>query len=341
MNLLHPKPNIDLSIIIVNWNSWDYLQKCIMSIMESAGKLDYEIIVVDNCSSDNSAENIASCFPDVILIKNENNVGFPAANNQAFSIARGQYFLALNPDTLIKKNTLQQSLRVLRKDDSIGCLGVKTLKGNGEILLTCARPFPSIWSKFLSLFYIDKIFEKWKFFKSSDMVYYNHNISREVDLLHGGYMMFPKSVYRKLGGFDERTPMFYEDVEYCCRIKKAGSRVYYLANVDIVHFVGTSCSKAETKWITNLYCEADYLYFLEFGGGSQTAFFYVLIILLCFPLRILYSPFIWLGYIIKNRKIKKMTSINSQIIASAIWAIKKLQTILSEYARSNFDARVR
>lgn len=318
---------IDLSIIIVNWNSWDYLQKCIMSIKENTDELKYEIIVVDNCSSDNSVENISSKFPDVILIKNKNNVGFPTANNQAFTIARGQYFLMLNPDTLVKNNTLYQSLRVLKNDDSIGCIGVKTLKGNGEILLSCARSFPSMRSKFWEISYINIIFKKWKFFATSDMGYWDHNNSCDVDLLHGGYMMFPISIYRKIGGLDEKIPMFYEDMEYCCRIKKAGFRIYYLADVEIVHFVGVSSSKADQKWIISLYCEAYYLYFLKYGGGSQTALFYALMILLCFPLRILYSPFIWVGYIIKNRKIKKMTLINLQIIASAIWAIRKLQAI--------------
>jgi len=321
---------IDLSIVIVNWNSWDYLQKCLISIMENTDELIYEIIIVDNCSSDNSVENIAVFFPGVILIKNENNVGFPKANNQAFRIAHGRYFLMLNPDTIIKNNTLQQSLGVLKNDDSIGCVGVKTLKGNGEILLSCARSFPTIWSKFWQIFYFDTIFPKSKFLESSDMGYWDHNNSCDVDLLHGGYMMFPKSIYSKLGGLDERVPMFYEDIEYCCRIKKAGFRIYYLADVEIVHFVGISRSKADKKWsvnITKFYCEANYLYFLEHGGGSQKALFYVLMILLCFPLRILYSPFIWLGYLIKNRKIKQMTLINLQIIASTIWAIRKLQAL--------------
>jgi GT2 family glycosyltransferase len=330
MSLYHSKSNseqIDLSIIIVSWNSWDYLKKCIMSIIENADDLKYEIIVVDNCSSDHSAENIAICFPDVILIKNENNVGFPVANNQAFNIARGQYFLALNPDTLIKRNTLQQSLYVLNNDDSIGCIGVKTLKGDGDILLSCARSRPSLWSTFWHIFYFDTIFKKWKFFESTDMPYWDHNNSCDVDLLHGGYMMFPRSIYTKMGGLDERIPMFYEDMEYCCRIKKAGFRIYYLADVEIIHFVGISCSQADPKWITNLYCEANFLYFLDYGGGRQTALFYVLMILMCFPLRILYSPFIWLGYFIKMRKFKKITLIKLQIIASAIWAIRKLQAI--------------
>lgn len=329
-NIKSNNEDIDLSIVIVNWNSWNYLQKCIMSIMENADEMKYEIIVVDNCSSDHSVENISVHFPDIILIENKNNVGFPGANNQAFSIARGLYFLALNPDTLIKKNTLQQSLDALKNDVSIGCIGVKTLNGNGEILLSCARSYPSIWSTFWHLFYIDTIFKKWKFLKSSEMSYWDHNNSCEVDMLHGGYMMFPESIYRKLGGLDEKIPMFYEDIEYCCRIKKSGFRIYYLADVEIIHFVGMSVSKADPKWITNLYCDSDYLYFLEYGGGSRTALIYVLMILVSFPIRILYIPFIWLGYLIKKRKIKKLTLINLQILASTTWAIRKLLIITRE-----------
>lgn len=327
MTLYHPKADnaqLDLSIIIVNWNSWDYLHKCIVSIMENAHGLRYEVIVVDNCSSDNSIENIAHYFPDLIFIRNETNVGFPAANNQAFRIAQGQYFLMLNPDTLIKEETLQQSLAVLRNDSSIGCLGVKTLKGDDEILFSCARSRPSMWSVFCHLFYIDTIFRKWRFHKSIDMPYWDHNNSCDVDLLHGGYMMFPKSIYAKLGGLDEKVLMFYEDTEYCCRIKNAGFRIYYLADVDVVHFVGISCSKADPKWIAKMYCEADYSYFLDYGGGSQTAFLYLMMILLCCPLRILCIPFIWLGYIIKSCKKRKMSLISSKIIASTIWAVEKL-----------------
>lgn len=331
MNISHSKVNnavIDLSIVIVNWNSWDYLQKCVESIRENAGDLKYEIIIVDNCSSDNSVENISAYFPDAVLIQNSANAGFPGANNQAFGVAQGQYLLMLNPDTLIKKDALQKSLLALKNDSAIGCLGVKTLKGNGEILLSCARAYPTLWSKFWHFFLVDAIFPKWKFIEPSDMGYWDHNNSRDVDLLHGGYMMFPKSIYTKLGGLDEKMPMFYEDVEYCCRIKKAGFRIYYLADVEIVHFVGISRSKADPKWIANiskLYCEVDYLYFLEYGGGRKTALVYVLMILGCFPLRILYSPLIWLGYLIKNGKVKEMTLINMQIMASAIWAVRKLK----------------
>ena len=106
---MHSKLNhlhIDLSIVIVNWNSWHVLYNCVKSIEKYAGNILYEIIIVDNYSTDNSIEKIKMNFPDVILIENNVNIGFPSANNQGFKIARGKYLLALNPDTLIKENTL-------------------------------------------------------------------------------------------------------------------------------------------------------------------------------------------------------------------------------------------
>jgi GT2 family glycosyltransferase len=314
---------MDLSIIIVNWNSWHVLFNCITSIKNNAGNIVYEIIIVDNFSTDDSVIGIKKHFPDLVLIENSVNVGFPLANNLGFEIAKGKYLLALNPDTLIKEYTLEKSIEFLVNDSSIGCLGVKTLKGNGEVLLSCARAFPTLWSTFCHFLYIDTIFKKWRFHSSSEMSYWDHNNSCDVDLLHGGYMMFSADLYKHIGGFDERIPMFYEDVEFCCRVKKFGYRNYYLAEFEIVHLVGTSISKADPKWISGLYCEADYLYFLEYGGGSFAAFIYVNMIIILAPFRILYSPIIWIGHLIIKNRVKKMNLIQKQIIASSFWAIRK------------------
>lgn len=324
LNHLH----IDLSIVIVNWNSWHVLYNCVKSIEKYAGNILYEIIIVDNYSTDNSNEKIKMNFPDVILIENNVNIGFPSANNQGFKIARGKYLLALNPDTLIKENTLRKSIEFLENDSTIGCLGVKTLKGNGEVLMSCARSFPTLWSTFCHILYVDTIFKKWKFHNSSEMAYWDHNNNCDVDLLHGGFMMFPIELYRKIGGFDERIPMFYEDIEFCCRVKKFGYRNFYLSEFEIVHLVGNSISKADPKWISGLYCEADFLYFQEYGGGSSAAFIYVLMIIILAPLRILYIPIIWIGHLIIKKKIKKISLIYKQIIASTSWAITKLPNSL-------------
>jgi GT2 family glycosyltransferase len=316
--------NTELSIIIVNWNSSKDLINCINSIRDNSNGINYEIIIVDNCSTDNSVLEIKNSLTDIFLIENKKNIGFPAANNQAFKIAKGKYLLALNPDTIVKKNTLQESIKHLKKDESIGCLGVKTLKENGEVLNSCARSYPNLWSTFCHLFYLNSIFKKSKFHQSSEMEYWDHNNSCDIDLLHGGFMMFPSFIYQKIGGFDEKIPMFYEDIEYCCRIKKYGYRIFYLAEVEITHLVGRSISKANPSWISGLYCDANYLYFLEYKGGKLSAFLYILMIILTIPIRLFYSPFLWFGILIKKGKSKKMSLILIQILASAKWAIKKL-----------------
>ena len=315
---------LDLSIIIVNWNSWKDLINCINSIRENANNINYEIIVIDNCSTDDSIVEIKNSIKDIFLIENKNNVGFPAANNQAFKIANGKYLLALNPDTIIKKDTLQKSIKYLSNDETIGCIGVKTLKENGDVLNSCARSYPTLWSTFCHLFYLNTIFKKAKFHHSSEMEYWDHNNSCDIDLLHGGFMMFPNLIYQKIGGFDEKIPMFYEDIEYCCRIKKNGYRIFYLAEVEIIHLVGRSISKANPSWISGLYCDANYFYFLEYRGGNLSAFIYILMMILTIPVRLIYSPFIWLGFYIKKGKTKKMSLIIIQILASAKWAFKKL-----------------
>jgi GT2 family glycosyltransferase len=327
--------SLDLSIIIVNWNSWNDLHNCVQSIEKNAGKISYEIIIVDNNSSDNSIREIKAFSPKSILIENIVNVGFPAANNQGFRIAKGQYLLALNPDTLIKEDTLEKSIEFLKNDSTIGCLGVKTLKGNGDVLLSCARSYPTLWSAFCHTLYIDTMFKKSTFHKSSEMSHWDHNNSCDIDLLHGGYMMFPAKLYKEIGGFDERIPMFYEDIEFCCRVKKFGFRNYYLADYEIIHLVGTSISKANPKWISSLYCEADYLYFSEYGGGSKSAFIYVLMILFLTPFRIIYSPFIWIGHYLIKRRVKNLILINTQILASSYWAIKKLNFLIKQYYNAN------
>jgi GT2 family glycosyltransferase len=314
---------IDLSIIIVNWNSWSYLFRCINSIVDNAEDIKCEIIVVDNCSNDQSVQNIRANFPGVILVENNKNKGYPRASNQAFNLAQGKYFLSLNPDTVIKPKVLQRSIQVLNDDKSIACVGVKTIKRNGKVVLSCARSFPGLWGSFWSLFDLDKIFTKFKLLNTTDMTYWDHNDNRDVDMLSGAYMMFPCEVYRMYGGFDTKIPMFYEDIEFCARLKKNGKRIYYIADVEIVHYVGSSTAKAEQSWITKLRYEAIYLYFFEYGGGRYAAFLYSLIVLVAFPLRFLLSPFICIAYKIKGHKVTIMTLI-SNIITSAVWSYRKV-----------------
>ncbi len=231
------KELIELSIVIVNWNSWEYIDKCLSSIRKHAADISLEIIVIDNNSSDNSVENIRKYYPYVKLIAERDNHGFPKANNIGFDIAKGKYILALNPDTEIKSFTLQKSIEFLDKNISYSCVGVKTLKENGKIQYHCARKFFTLKGALSSYLLLDKMLPYIKFFDSPDMAYWDHKSSREVDMISGAYMMFRKSMYKKIGGFDTTIPMFYEDNEYCLRIWLSGYKIYYLAGYFVVRYI--------------------------------------------------------------------------------------------------------
>jgi GT2 family glycosyltransferase len=311
-----------LSIVIVNSNSWNYLRNCIESIRMHSEGIDYEIIVIDNSSTDESVGNIRIYFPEAVLIANKENVGFPVANNQGFAIAKGKYLLALNPDTVVKEDTLQKSIDVLESNENIGCLGVKTLRSDGAILLHCARRFPTLWGAFWEMFYIDKLFGSWRFLNSSDMPYWDHCDSRDVDMLHGGYMMFPRSIYEQVGGFNTKVKLFYEDIEYCARMRKAGYRIHYLADAEIVHFVGKSTAKAKRAWIIRMQYDALYYFFYEYAGGKAAAISYVFLVLITAPLRLLWMPVVATGYLISKRE-KLFYALFLNVVVSVLWGVRK------------------
>ena len=320
---------IKLSIIIVTWNCAEYLEECLSSIKKNSSNINYEVVIVDNNSQDRTKELIKDYQKgnrNVELIGLDKNVGFPAANNVGFSKAKGKYVLALNPDTIIKDDTLKKSIEKLVSDEQIGCLGVKTLKSDGSIQLHCARKFPTLWGAFWEMLLIDKLFKSWKFFDTSDMPYWDHNDSREVDMLQGAYMMFPKKVYENLGGFDTTIPMYYEDIEYCARIKKSGYKIYYLADAEIIHYSNKSSDKADSKWIAKLRYDALYHFFNNYRGRSSS-FLYIIIVLLAFPLRLILSPLIALGYYIIKKE-TKLKNIIGNVFSSAKWSTEKLKLIL-------------
>ena len=241
--------NILLSIVIVNWNSWKYIDNCLKSIRENSKGINLEIIVIDNNSIDESVANLQRLHPDVRLIALTENLGFPKANNLGFKNAKGKYLLALNPDTQIHQDVLWRSIDFLEKHKEYGCVGVKTLKPNGRIQLECAGQSYTVRGAIWETLLLNKLFPKAKYFKPPAMTYWDHNSDRDVDRVQGAYMMLPYKVYRKIGGFDERLPMFFEDNEFCLRLNKNTYKIRYLADVAITHFVGQSTRKAMPAWV--------------------------------------------------------------------------------------------
>jgi len=228
-----------LSIIIVSWNVRDCLADCIESILENCRSLEYEIIVVDNASTDGTVDLIRNKYPDLILTSNDTNKGFAYANNQGIQQARGRYLLFLNPDTIIQPNAIEKMLAFLEQNKNVGAVGPKLLNKDFTIQHS-VRTFPTFRGalyrhtilRYLGLF--KNHHERWRMkdFKCDRLT--------DVDQLMGAAILAEKDLVLKMGGFDEQFFMYYEEVDFCYRIKNAGYRIVFFPDASIIHLGGKS-----------------------------------------------------------------------------------------------------
>lgn len=311
-----------LSIIIVSWNCWLYLEKCLRSIFSSPFTYPYEVIVIDNASRDGTKDKIEKMYPEVKLISNEKNVGFPRACNQGLSQAQGEYFLLLNPDTELAPDTLEKSLSLMDKNPQISLLGVKIRLPNGRIQLHGGRAFPTLLSLLANALGLDRALARLKIFPSVDLADWDHANSREVDMISGTFMLFRRQLYEELGGLDETLPMFFEDMEFCWRIKRAGGQIYYLAETEIVHHTSQSSSRAPSFWVTSLKYEANQLMLQRMGKIFQSKV-YPLAILFFTPLRALLLP-LWLFFLKKRGLSPQPHLYLREVFHAGLWSIQKI-----------------
>lgn len=219
---------MDLSIIIVNWNTGDLLEKCVESIKKETKNLLYEIIVYDNNSKDNSIATLERKYPDVTIISGTENLGFSKGNNNAVSISKGEYLLLLNPDTIILDKAIEKTYRFIKSLNEKDLVGCKLLNKDLTTQLSAAY-FPSIFRYTLA--------------KTS-----NYNINdhtHKCDWVMGAYMMLKKSTYIDIGGFNENYFMYCEDMDLCHKIYQNLGSVYFYNDAQIVHLYNQS---GEKKW---------------------------------------------------------------------------------------------
>ena len=242
---------MDLSIITVNYNVKEFLQNLIHSIHKAAGSLSYEIIIVDNASSDGSVDFISDKFPEVKLISNNENLGFGKANNQGLKIAEGKFILLINPDAIVSEDTFTKMISFFETHPSVGLAGCKILNPDGTLQLACRRSFPGPWTSFCKVTGLSSLFPNSGLFARYNLTYKDENESYEVDAISGSFMMMRKEVYENTGGFDEDYFMYGEDLDLCYRIQQAGYQVYYVHETQIIHYKGESTRRSsldETKF---------------------------------------------------------------------------------------------
>jgi hypothetical protein len=245
---------VDLSIIIVNYNVKEFLQNLIRSIQKASKNCQTEIIVVDNASDDGSVDLLKEKFPNVIKIFNSSNLGFSKANNLALKIAKGKYFLLVNPDSIVQEDTFDTMINFFETHPEVGLAGCKILNPDGKLQLACRRSFPGPWTSFCKVTGLSTFFPKSKIFARYNLTYLDENSSYEVDAVSGSFMMIRNEVYKKIGGLDESFFMYGEDIDWCYRVQKAGFKVYYMHSTQIIHYKGESTKRSnldETKLFYN------------------------------------------------------------------------------------------
>ena len=248
-----------LSIIIVNYNVKEFVKNLLYSLEKALVELSSEIIIVDNASVDGSVEDIRNKFPNVTLIANDENVGFGKANNQGLEIAKGEYILLLNPDTIVKEDTFKNLIEFMQSNPNAGMVTCKVLNPDGTLQLACRRSFPGPWTSFTKVTGLSRLFPKSKLFARYNLTYLDENETNEVDAVSGSFMMFKNEVYQKVGGFDSRFFMYGEDLDLCYRVQSEGYKVYYVPTTEIIHYKGESTKRSNLDE-TKIFYEAMHLF---------------------------------------------------------------------------------
>jgi GT2 family glycosyltransferase len=261
-----------LSVIIVNYNVQYFLEQALLSVRKAAQKVPTEVFVVDNNSVDDSVQMVREKFPEVHLIANKENVGFSTANNQAIKIAKGEYVLLLNPDTIVREDTFEKTVAFMDAHADAGGLGVKMIDGKGNFLPESKRGFPSPEVAFYKTFGFSKLFPKSKRFNKYHLGYLSEEETHEVDVLSGAFMMLRKTVLDEIGLLDEAFFMYGEDIDLSYRVVKAGYKNYYFADTTIIHYKGESTKKGSLNYVRTFY-NAMIIFARKHFGGSKAGMF--------------------------------------------------------------------
>jgi GT2 family glycosyltransferase len=294
---------MDLSIIIVTWNSQEYIRNCLDSIFLSSGNFSSEVIMVDNGSSDQTAEIVEEFYPQVNLIQNKTNLGYAKANNQGLEEAKGEYILLLNPDTQVLEDALFLMYELMEQNPKVGALGPKLLNPDKSVQPSC-REFPTFSTLVWEFSGLSRLFPRSKTFGRWRMGYFDFDKAREVDQPMGSCLMLRKETLENVGIFDENFEIFFNDVDLCYRIKKSGWKIYFYPEAKVIHHKGASTRKAKARmiWLSHL---AFYKFFKKHKPGlANRLLLFIFLIPLIFSagVRILFfylgKPRSWMDVII-------------------------------------------
>jgi N-acetylglucosaminyl-diphospho-decaprenol L-rhamnosyltransferase len=285
---------MELSVVIVNWNTRELLAQCLDSLCGSLILKEYEVFVVDNASKDGSPAMVYERFPKVQLIENAENVGFARANNQAIRLSAGRYILLLNSDTIVKPEAIDALVDFMNAHPQAGACGARLLNQDGSLQFSCS-PAPTLGREFNRLFHMPGVRPDGYYHMDS----WDQSLPRRVDVILGACLLLRGKTLDQVGLMDEEYFIYSEEVDLCHRVAIAGWELYWVPQGEVIHLGGQSTRQVSEAMFLRLY-QAKLIYFRKQHGRRQ-ALLYKMIIMAAALIRMMMIPFAWLEQPLKRQ----------------------------------------
>jgi len=242
----------EISVIVVNWNTRDFLRECLDSLRPVLASVRIEMVVIDNASTDGSQDMVRRDFPEAVLVSNTGNLGFAAANNQGIKLAKGKYLLLLNSDAVLLPGSLEQVWAAAEARPEAGMIGCRVLNTDHSLQVSCMR-FPSLRGFLASALFLPKCFPKCGFPGYEDLTGWAHDEERDVEVLKGCFILARSGAVMEIGPLDESFWLFGEETDWCCRMSRAGWKVRFIPCAEIIHHGGESTKKLPGGYVHHLW----------------------------------------------------------------------------------------
>lgn len=264
---------MELSIIIVNWNAVDYIRDCIKSIYENTKDIKFEIIVVDNASTKGDVDSLKINYPDIIVIKSNDNLGFARANNLGFKQANGTYVLLLNPDTKLVGPAINKMFACIKEIPDAGIVGCRQVDPDLTVQTTSIQKFPTIINQIFNIEFLRLRWPSCPLWNIAPL-FSDHTHPVKVDIIPGACMLLKSELFEQVGMFSEDYFMYAEDIDLNYKIAKTGVKNYYVSDAVIIHYGGVSSSqKAVSQWSTMMIYHAMDIYYRKNYGYIYAAMY--------------------------------------------------------------------
>jgi GT2 family glycosyltransferase len=265
---------VDLSIIIVNYRSADYVMACVHSIYEQTPCLQYEVVVVDNASGDDCSERLSRDFPEIVYLQSPSNKGFGRANNLGAEHSGGAVLLFLNPDTEIRDGAIEDLYHHFLKLEKPGAVGCRLLNRDGSLQASCVQSLPTVLNQLLDADALQRLFPKSSLWGAAAL-FKNESAPMVVEAVSGACLMIRKAVFDEVGGFSPEYFMYGEDLDLCFKVQRAGFHNYHVCDAQIVHHGGGSTNRLVSNFSHVMMRESVYRFLLKSRGWLYAKFYRV------------------------------------------------------------------